>query len=344
MEERWRRFITSQSVAAEALSQLRFHDNPQKEVEMYARILKNTGRVVSVCMFHIEDVPESLLNLREKSGLLSSLTDHTSFNVLVECNDSLSSIYSICSGEGANIIEVGDIPREAVNAVFVPSLLSDEVHVEGIYSVTGGRVGLLEKFFVPLTILNEHQKLTDMEQEQRYRSGKENRPSAESKELQVDPLVHKREVAIRDSPIDGILKAETDLFEDAIDRAFNQFQLLIDIRQTMSDNEFKVFVIESVRGIADKIRKNGSLPLPAELSPLDIAHPVILALLKENILMVRWLPCARIVEESALKLLQLDAWSASQLEDLSGPTLIAYNLALMKNRIHISKQLDKLSR
>jgi hypothetical protein len=342
-EEIWRKVITSQSVAAESLSQISFYEDPSAEMDMYMKILKGTGGTVTMCLTNTEAAPETALNVSNRSGFLSPLMD-TSFNVLIECNDSLSNIYSISSIEDANIIEVSDLPKEAIKGVFVPSLLSDEVHVDGLYALTGGRVGLLEKFFVPLTVLNEQQKLANMEQEQRYRSGKENRPSDESKELQLDPSIHTREVTIRDSPINGVLKDDTEMFESAIDRAFTQFPPLAILRNSMSDNEYRVFVVESVRCIIDQIQRKGSLPLPADLSPMDIAHPVILALLHENMLMVRWIPFPRIVEESHLKLFLLDAWCASQVENLSGPATVAYNLIAMKNRVHIRKQLEKLSR
>jgi len=344
VSEIWTKLMTSQSIAAESLSQIKLSANPQAEIETYTRILKSCGKSVSVCLLHTDLAPAGLLDLKNRKGTLIPLTQ---FNLLVECDDSLSNIYNICSSpcnRDHSILEIEDLPKEAVKAIFVPNLLSDDVHVDGLFSVIGGRLGLLEKFFVPLTVLNEEQKLADMDQEQRYRAGKENRPSAESKELQVDPLVHKREVTIRDSSIDGVLKAETELFEDSIDRAVNQCSPLVEISKSMSENEFRAFVIESIRGIVDKVNRYGSLPLPAQLSPMDIAHPVVLALLKENILMMKWKPHARIVAESPLKLFQLDAWCTSQLESLSTPAIMAYNLVLMKNRLHINKQLEKLSR
>jgi len=241
------------------------------------------------------------------------------------------------------VIEVNDLPVEAVESVFVSSLLSDSVQVEALYKICGGRVGLLEKFFVPLTTVREQQKIKDMDQEQRYRAGKENRPSSDSKELQVDPLVYQRDVVLRASLVEGVLNEETERFSIAMDKVINETVSLQSQRDSLHPMEYKVFVIESIKRIIDKINSQGSIPLPATLSPLDVAHPVILSMMESGLLMLRWVPFPRIVAANPTVLVQAEAWCSSVLEDLSIPDRVSYNVIAVRNRIHLDKQVDKLS-
>lgn len=338
LEEFWGRITTSQTVVVEVLSQIRFCDDYRDELSLYMDLLQSVGGPVTLCLMHIERLG--------KAWTLVDVLCKPALNIIVECNDPLMTIWVVCGNEQRewNVIEVNDLPEEAIGSVFVPGLLSDSVQVDILNRVCGGRVGLLEKFFVPLTTMREQQKLKDMEQEQRYRSGKENRPSSESKELQVDPLLHQRDVALRDSLIDGVLSDESEKFTGVLDDVCNQTAALASIRDTFSPTEYKVFVIESIKAIFDKIRTQGSISLPASLSPLDIAHPVILSLLEKGILMLRWVPYPRIVEASPSTTIQIDAWVTSQLEGLRIDERISYNMISMRNRIHIDRQLDKLSR
>ena len=337
VEEAWHRVMTSQPTVAEVLPQLRLATLPQDELGLYIELLKSAKMPVSMCLLHTERVGSS-------SGSLGPLMN-PSFNVIVECNDPLMSIWTVCGGDSNrewNVIEVNDLPLEAVNAVFVPSLLSDSIQANTLYEICGGRVGLLEKLFVPLTTLREQQKLRDMDQEQRYRAGKENRPSSESKELQVDPLVYQRDVVLRDSLVEGVLNEQTHSFSNAMDTLLNQTAALSSYRVSLSPIEYRVFVMESLKQLADKIQSQGSIPLPATLSPMDIAHPVILGMMECGLLMVRWVPFTRIVIANPSTLVQIEAWCNSQLEDLSIPDRVAYNVIAKRNRIHLDRQLDKL--
>jgi hypothetical protein len=338
LEECWGRIVTSQSIAVDVLSQIRFCDDPRDELISYIELLRSAEIPVSLCLMHIECLG--------KAWTLVDVLCNPAFNVLVECNDPLMCMWVVCgdSGREWNVIEVDDLPKEALAAVFVPALLSDSVQVDILNKVCGGRVGLLQKFFGPLSAMREQQKLQDMEQERRYRSGKENRPSSESKELQVDPLVHQRDVVLRDSFIDGVLCKESERFIEVMDHVLNETASLASLRDNFTPTEYKVFVIESIKGIFDKIRTQGSVPLPASLSPLDIAHPVVLGLLEKGILMMRWSPYPRLVEASPSSLIQIDAWVSAQLEGLGLDERVKYNMIAMRNRIHIDRQLGKLSR
>ena len=337
VEDSWARVMTSESTVAEVIPQIRLSRTHQEELKLYVEFLRSIGVPVAVCLLHIERLGSSM-------GLLEPLMN-PSFNVIVECNDPLMSIWTVCGDDNRKwtVIEVNDLPVEAVESVFVPSLLSDSVQVEALYKICGGRVGLLEKFFVPLTTIREQQKIKDMDQEQRYRAGKENRPSRDSKELQVDPLVYQRDVVLRDSLVEGVLNEETERFSVAMDKVINETVSLQSHRDSLHPMEYKVFVIESIKRIVDKINSQGSLPLPATLSPLDIAHPVILSMMESELLMIRWVPFPRIVAANPTVLVQAEAWFSSLLEDLSIPDRVSYNVIAARNRIHLDKQVDKLS-
>jgi hypothetical protein len=121
-----------------------------------------------------------------------------------------------------------------------------------------------------------------------------------------------------------------------------EFGPLVELEGTMTPMEIQVLVGESIRIIASRLRKSACMPLPSELSPLDIAHPVILGLLNANILSIGWIPFPRIVAESPLKLFLLDSWYSAQLEAMSLHERAQYNLILLKNRVHLERQLEKL--
>jgi hypothetical protein len=156
--------------------------------------------------------------------------------------------------------------------------------------------------------------------------------------------MYERDVVLRDSLIDGVLTEETKAFQIAMDKLMNESVAMQSLRESLTRMEYLVFVIESMKRISDKLHSQGSLPLPASLSPLDIAHPVVLGLFDCGILMMRWIPFPRIVATSPTSLVQMEAWCTSQLEDLPIHERASYNGIAMRNRIHIDRQLDKLSR
>jgi hypothetical protein len=341
--ELWNKLVVSPSVAVDTLSVLIPGTSSIEQLSSTVSMISSLSHNVSMSIMHVEHVSEGSIH---KHPLLSSLI-HPSFNVMIECNDSFVSMWSICdesAGRDQNIIEVEDLPKEAVKSVFVPSLLNDDEQLEVLYSVCGGRVAELEKLIVPLNIMNEQQKIEDMKQEQKYKAGRENRPSADSKELQVDPLIHKRDVLISNTSIDGAFSDETAKFVNSIDNLVTEFEPLAGLRSGMSTSDFRLLVVESVKIICASIRKNGCLPIPSNMSPMDIAHPVVLALMSENILMIKWVPYPRIVADSPLKLFLLESWAASQHESLSMHERIQYNATLLKNRKHLIRQLEKLKR
>ena len=339
-EDLWMRMAPTASAVEEIVSGLRLGVTPEEELSCWLPLLQRSGKSTSFAFLHTERLPHNVLL---GAGSESVLSGFARFNLVLECNDSLKTIWTMCQPDMEfNVIEVPDLPKEAVKAVFVPSLLSDDVHVETVYSLCGGRVSLLQKLVSPLNLLNEEQRLIDQEQEQKYRSGKENRPSAESRELQVSPLVYKREVALRDSLVQGVLKADADDFQAKMDRVVDGFAPLVAARETISETEFKVLVCESIRQITTTLRTAACIPLPAGASPLEIAHPVILALLDANILTVSWVPAPRIVIESPLKLFLLESWCSAELDAMSLPQRTQYNLSLMRNKLNLHKQLEKL--
>ena len=340
-EELWRRIMTNPSTLEESLPKFRLSETPTGELEAWLAVLKGSFKKVSVVMMHLERIAVNVFRNDPVIGKI--LSPGNEYNLLIECNDSLKSIWNICDeSEGKCIIEVPDLPIEALQAVFVPSLLSDELHVKTLYSIFGGRVGLLGRLVDTLVILNEEQKLLDQAQEHLYRSGKENRPSNESRELQINPLVHKREVAVRDCLISGPLKDQVDEFQKSMHRTLTQFSPLSDLRNNMSEIELNVLFFESVRTITETLSRAGSLAIPTDVSPLDLSHPVILGLLSSNILALAWLPYPRIVAESPLKLFLLSSWYTSEVERMSFDSRACYNLIAMRNKVHIEKQIEKL--
>ena len=336
MTDLWSKLVHNQASALEILPLLRLAEDPSTELEMWLNILSKSGRRVAVCFLHAEVLPLKDFN---RSPLLDFINRRDLFSVVIECNDALKTIWNKNDGR---VIQVPDLPKEALNAVFVPSLLSDDVHVDTLFSMCGGRVGLLEKLVVPLNILSEQQRLENEQVEQRYRTGKEIRPSTESKELQLDPLLYKREVTLRDMLIDGALKGEVDDFAEKLERMLTSFEPLTAIRASMTDIEFKVLICETFRVVVSILRKNSSITIPAGKTPSDIGHPVILGLLHSNILMVNWLPIPRLQIESPLKLFLLESWFSAYLDDLPLQDRVQYNLSLTKNRVHLSKQIDRL--
>lgn len=344
VEELWGRIMTSSQVCQKVVPTFRLTADPIAELGLYIRVLRSLNATVAVALLHVEKLEFTTL-VNGKGGVVSSIIDPDNrFNVVVECNDSLKSIWNICELPDANLIEVPDLPMEAVSAVFVPALLSDAAHIETVFSICGGRVGHLEKLLVPLNIINQRQKVEDMHQENKYKTGKENRPSAESKELQVDPLIHIREVLLRDSfEDDKIFKPDSDAFEQQMNSILNSFPTLVALRQGMSFIEYNHLVIETVRLIARHLRDRGYLVLPSGMSPMEIAHPVVLALLSSNHLRISWLPYPRIVAESPIKQLLLESWAVAQSETLPLSERIQYNLLLLKNKLHLEQQLSKLS-
>jgi hypothetical protein len=342
-EEVLKRVFTSPSVVHEVLLSISLGSTKEEELINLMRLCKASTRRCSIALLHAECL--DLRNLNDNSTIRFMMRPELGINVLVECNDSLRTIWNICDTQtDAKIIQVGDLPKEAVKAIFVPSLLSDDVHVEALYRIIGGRVGSLQRLLSPLNLLNEEQRVADEEQEQRYRSGKENRPSAESKELQVSPLVYRREVALRESLVSGILKEDVDLFESKMNSLMNESNVLVPLKQCLSPVELNVLLNETIRLLVGQLERSGSLPLPSDLSPLDLAHPVILALLESNILMIEWLPFPRLVTESQLKLFLLGTWQSSQLEAMTAFDRAQFNLCRMNNRVHLEKQLEKLGR
>ena len=341
-EELWSKIFPTSSAVEAALPSLRIASNVSEELTLWLSVLKRSNQKVSFAFLHTERLPWNVLIGEESDSILNCFNTRD-FNLLFECNDSLKTVWTLCQSDlDFTIVEVPDLPKVAVEAVFVPSLLSDEVHVDTVHALCGGRVGLLQKLVAPLNMLNEEQRIQDEEQEQRYRSGKENRPSTESRELQVSPLVYKREVALRESLITGALQPDVDSFESAMNRVVNEFPLLVDMKSELSDAEFKVLVCESVRQITATLSKSGCMPLPAGTSPLEIAHPVILALLDAHMLMVSWLPAPRLVSESPLKLFLLETWCAAEMDSMTLAQRTQYNIALMRNKLNIQKQLEKL--
>ena len=339
-DELWTRIAPTQAAAIEVLQLLRLSEDPVSEFEILNQILEACGKKVLVSVQHLECLPGNDFS----SGPLKIFTSPPkTFSVFLECNDSLRTVWKLGNDISANeIVRVPDLPFEAVKAVFVPSLLSDDAHVHALFELCGGRVGLLEKVVTPLNILNEEQKVLNQEQEQRYRSGAENRPSSESKDLQVDPLIFKREVALRESLVTGVFKSEVDNFEESKGNMISQFEPIASLRNGMTDMEFKVFICESLRAVTDMLTSNGFLAIPAGKQPLDIAHPVVLGLLNANILMVNWAPVARIEIESPLKLFMLKTWYSACLDGLSLTQRMRYNSILARNCVHLKRQLEKL--
>lgn len=338
----WNKVVTNPSVAAEILSTTRLAADPVKEVEVYARLLKGLNGRVALALLHVERLESQVLKSSETLAPL--LNPENNFNILIECNDPMRAIWNICdeSMSDMKIIEVSDFPKEAVKAVFVPSLLTDYIHVDALYSICGGRVALLEKIVPPLNLLNEEHRVEEIKQEQLYKTGREARPSTESKELQISPLVYRREVAMRDALVEGVLKPDVDQFQQEMDRMLKEFGPLEELEGSMTPMEIQVLVGESIRIIASRLRKSACMPLPSQLSPLDISHPVILGLLNAYILSICWIPFPRIVAESPLKLFLLDSWYSAQLEAMSLHERVQYNLILLKNRVHLERQLEKL--
>lgn len=347
LDDMWRRIMTNQSVLEDLLPTMPLSGGDGiSELESWHQILVKCSRNVSFVLLHVE---RSNSNILRNDKVLCRLFDPKSrYNVLIECNDALKSIWNICEDsevqDHQSIIEVGDLPKDAIYSVFVPSLLSDEVHVKAVYSICGGRIGLLQKLVSPLNKLNEEQKLQDQEQEQLYRNGKENRPSSESRELQINPLVHKREVLLRDSLISGVFKHEVDVFHSSMQRTLSEFAPIAELGKSMNEVELHVLFCESIRIIANTLSKSGSLALPCGVSLLDISHPVILGLLSENILSVAWLPYPRIVAQSSLKLFLLESWYAAEMEAMPLTSRPYYNLVSIRNKNHIEKQIEKLVR
>ena len=309
------------------LPTIRLSTDPMKELDMYVQCLSSMKKQVDIAMLHVESIPRIPVIVTE--GVLSNFFS-SRFNLLVECNDSLRSIWNICEGD-FNLIEIDDFPIEAIEAIFVPNLL-EESHVKTLYSICGGRVGELEKLMVPLNILIEEKKIQDQQQEQEYQTGRQNRPSSESKALQIDTLVHSRDILMRDS-LDNVFKPVVDTFETSMN------DIMINIGSTI---EAKVLLIETMRLIGKKLRKNACIALPGGLSPNDIEHPIILALLKHNHLRIAWLPYPRLVVENPIKLLLMESWASAQTDVLPIHQRIQYNIVLLKNKLHLDKQLDKL--
>ena len=304
-------------------SKIRLDPDPKTELDKQIALLQGLPRrTVAVALLHVECVST-------EGFVLNVLKKMSSFNCLVECNDAIRNIWNICENEG-NIIEITDLPKEAVSAVFVPRLLSDEVHVEALVEICGGRVGLLEKMHAPLTVLIQEQKIKDAMMENEFKTGKELRPSTESRELQIDPLIHKREVLLRD--------CMQDIYKEHTQRFASEMEHLLD------NAERHLLFVETIRLINHKMKSKGYLTLPAGMSPLQIAHPVVLSLLKANLLRISWLPFPRIVPESPMTSLLLEAWITTQTETFSLSDRIKYNLMLINNKVHIEKQLDKLVR
>ena len=347
LDDMWRRIMTNQSALEDLLPSMPLSGGDGiSELESWLKVLMKCSRNVSFVLLHVE---RSNCNILRNDKVFSMLIDPKSrFNVLIECNDALKSIWNICEESelqnNKSIIEVGDLPKEAIQAVFVPSLLSDEVHVKAVYSICGGRIGLLQKLVSPLNKLTEEQKLLDQEQEQLYRNGKENRPSSESRELQINPLVHKREVLVRDALISGVFKQEVDDFHSSMQRTLSDFAPIAELRKSMNEVELHVLFCESIRAIACTLSKSGSLALPSGVSLLDISHPVVLGLLGENVLSVAWLPYPRIVAQSSLKLFLIESWYAAEMEAMPLTSRPYYNLVSMRNKNHIEKQIEKLVR
>lgn len=340
VDELWTRVAQSHSVAADCASAMQLAHDAETELKLWLSAAKSTRRKVFVTLCHIELIERNLLR-NSSAGIL--LEPEYNFKCFIECNDSLSTIWNKCvSGDSDQIIHVPDLPKEAVRAVFVPTLLSDDVHVDLVYSMCGGRVGILEKLVAPLNLLTEEQRIQEQEQEQRYRSGKEIRPSSESKELQVDPLIFKREVSLRESIIDGPLRSDAADFNLAMEAMLTEFEPLVELRASMTNTEFDVLVGETIRLIASKLSQSSYLAIPAGRSPLDISHPIILGLLDANILMVHWLPTPRLAIENPIKLFLLEAWYASNLESHSLTNRVHYNFIMTRNKLHLEKQLDKL--
>ncbi len=344
VDELWAKIITSSSVATAALSNIHFADDHIDSLQITVHLIALLGSSnVSLNLLHVEKIANGSIF---KDPLLQTLLC-SSFNTVIECNDTLKSIWSICDADTSltqSITEVEDLPKEAVKRIFCPSLLSDETQVDVLFDICGGRPAALEKLIVPLNILNEEQKIENMKQEQKYKSGKENRPSAESKELQLDPLIHKKDVLIRDLLVDGALAESSDQFMETMDNLAETSESLKELKRNASKTDFQVLLGESARNISACIRKNGYLAIPSNLSPLDIAHPVVLALLQTNILTVKWLPYPRIVVGDPLNLFMLETWTASKDESMNMCERIQYNAVLLKNRKHLIRQLEKLSR
>jgi hypothetical protein len=332
----WFRLVSNQSVAIELLQAIRLSDDHSSDLKTWFDVLSSTQRHVVTCFLHLEKLA---VNDFDESVLGQFIRPRDSFTVILECNDSLKTLWNIAQSK---VVHVPDLPIEAVNALFVPSLLSDETHAKTLFEICGGRVAHLQTLVTPLNLLNEEQRIANEEQEQRYRSGKEIRPSAESKELQVDPLVYKREVALRDLLIDGALKSEVDEFTATMEKLSESFTPLTNLRDSMSSAEFKVLICESIRIILSMLESSSFIAIPAGETPHDIGHPLVLGLLSSNILMVNWLPVPRLQIESPLKLFLLKSWYSATLDEMTIPERIQYNLSLSKNRIHLRKQIEKL--
>jgi hypothetical protein len=340
VEDLWLRLAPTQAGAAEVLQLVRLSEDPLQEFKMWMNVLENCGKRIIFSIQHMERLPGNNFG----DGPLKVFMDPPkAFSVFLECNDSLKTVWNMPQDtRTVTIVRVPDLPTEAVKAIFVPSLLSDDTHVNTLLELCGGRIGLLERVIDPLNILNEEQRLQNEEHEQRYRSGTENRPSAESKDLQVDPLIYKREVTLRDSIVNGVFKDEVEKLKTEIDEVIAGFEPLSNLRGSMSEMEFKVLICESVRTITEVLENNSFMAIPAGKSPLDIAHPVVLGLLNANILMSNWAQVARIEAESPLKLFMLKSWYSACIDELSLHERINYNRIHSKNHVHLKRQLEKL--
>jgi hypothetical protein len=323
-EELWMKLISTSTVSEILSLVLSSDDRAEDDLIRLVGVFDNN----TIIFLHLEKI--------EKFKIKSIFKIFSKFNKLVECNDSLKSIWNITSIPDINLIEISDLPIEAVNSVFIPNLLNDEVHTDSIYSITGGRMGLLERLVAPLNVMVEEKRLADMKQEHQYKSGKENRPSAESKALAMDPLIHKKDVMIMNSIMEknSYLK-ESEEFQEKMDKIMEKFDHKI---------ENKLILLETIQLIVNNLKNSKYLIIPSHLSPLDINHPVVTSLLEENIVMVNWLPYPRLVIENPIYLLLLDSFVSGELEALSLADRARYNLVLMKNKTHIAKQLEKLKK
>jgi hypothetical protein len=341
VDDLWSRLIPNQNAALNVLSSIRLSDDADRELDLWISVLRALKYQVVIGLLHIENFNRGQMH---ELPMWRFTKSGEQFSVLIESNDALTTLWNI--GDQAedtrSVIQVPDLPLEAVRAVFVPSLLSDEAHVNILYEICGGRVGLLERLVPCLNRLIEERQLKVQEQEFRYRSGKEIRPSSESRDLQVDPLIFSREVALRESVVTGVFAKETTQFNESIDELLMSFGPLRSLQASMSPLEFKVMFCETIRFIVDDLSKRSFVTVPADKSPLEIAHPVVLGLLYRNILTVNWIPIPRLEVECPIKLFLLRSWYSSFLDSMSLSERVRYNLILSKNKVHLRRQLDKL--
>jgi hypothetical protein len=223
---------------------------------------------------------------------------------------------------------------EAAARTLMKEAVSSEIQMQCILDTVGGHPGNLQRIHDALMALLPKYLTEKAQVEYEIRTGKRSAPSAETRMLEVDALSVERDKVVAELGSQySVLAEEGERFLIRMREVEHEV-----LSQTSDDLTARLFLLESVRYVRDKLKVPGFLPVKVNFG--DIKHPVVQSFLRHEILYPGFVPLPRLVCESTLTRKFLDAWVNAKGEELSLVQRAKYNALLMSHRHEVVRRMQ----